>query len=354
MIDLNKLQPVKISTDINSYSSFVYGPAKIGKTTFIEQMAPGKVLHVMTEKRFKTLSGAFVIYVKNFTEFMQVMTQLRQPKFKKKFQIVSIDTVENLHRMLEKYVAQLFDETQVGERNDLFGKDWTMMKSLWFDNLKKIEKEGYVPNFVSHSVQEIVHIPKSEIVSSGKEVPTEYTEVKNKKDGKTYLEFNRYAPDMRDKDFAPINNMVDNILFLNNTIDDQGKTLRVIHLRPSLQWIAGSTFKHIAPTIPLTVEAYQNAVNEAISKESDNKDDYTDERQADADISEEEVSYKDLQKRLQDVALKFKNADKIPELLQISESFVGKGNRVTDLKESQKEVLQAVVEALESKVKTFK
>lgn len=354
MIDLNKLQPVKISTDANSYSSFVYGPPKIGKTTFVEQMAPGKVLHVMTEKRFKTLSGAFVIYVKNFTEFTQVMSQLRQPKFKKQFQIVSVDTVENLHRMLEKYVAQLFDETQVGERNDLFGKDWSTMKSLWFDNLKKIEKEGYVPNFVSHSVQGIVHIPKSEIVSSGKEIPTEYTEVKNKKDGKTYLEFSRYAPDMRDKEFAPINNMVDNILFLNNTIDDQGKTTRVIHLRPSLQWIAGSTFKHIEATIPLSVDAYQKAVHKAISKESDNKDDYTNERQADADIHEKEIPFKDLQKRLQAVALEFKKADKISELLEISESFVGKGNRVTDLKESQKEVLEAVVEALESKVKTFK
>lgn len=353
MVNLDKLEPVKVSTNIQSYSSFIFGPAKIGKTTFVENMAPGRVLHIMTEKRYKSLAGAMVVYVSSFPEYQQVMMQLRNKRFKEKFDIVSIDTVENLHRMLEKYVAQRFEENQVGERNDLFGQDWTMIKGMWFDALKKPEELGYVPNFVSHSVQEIVHIPKDEIQSTEEDTPTEYTEVRNKKDGKTYLEFNRFSPNLKDKDFAPINNMVDNILFFNDTINDQGESVRIIHTRPSLQWVAGSTFANIKPVIPMTVEDYSKALKEAIGKQSDNKEDFTDKRQSDADISTDEIPFKELEDRLQKVALKFKKAKKMQQLVEISESYVGKGNKVTDLKESQKEILQNVVQALENTASEF-
>ena len=348
MISLDKLEPVKISTDIDSYSSFIFGPAKIGKTTFVENMAPGRVLHIMTEMRFKSLGGAMVIYVSKFSDYLQVMTQLRNPKYREKFDIVSIDTVENLHRMLEKYVAQKFEEDQIGERNDLFGKDWSMLKGMWFDALKKPEELGYIPNFVSHSVQQTIHVPKDEIKSTGEDIPTEYTEVKNKKDGKTYLEFSRYAPNLKDKEFAPINNMVDNILFFNNTIDDQGNQIRVIHLRPSLQWVAGSTFKEIEPMIPLSVEDYGKALKKAIKKESSNKNDFTDKRQSDADINDKAVPFAELQNELQVVAKEYQKRNMFDKLTEISASVVGKGNKVTELKESQSEILETAINALKA------
>lgn len=42
-IDLLNIQPHKVSRDLSGYITFLYGPAKIGKTTFGSQM-PGYLI----------------------------------------------------------------------------------------------------------------------------------------------------------------------------------------------------------------------------------------------------------------------------------------------------------------------
>ena len=42
-IDLMKIQPHKVSRDLSGYITYLYGPGKIGKTTFGSQM-PGALL----------------------------------------------------------------------------------------------------------------------------------------------------------------------------------------------------------------------------------------------------------------------------------------------------------------------
>ena len=63
MIDLTKIEPNKVSTDPSSYSLLLYGPSKIGKTTFVQELFP-KVLHIMTEKRYGALAFEIVCYYK--------------------------------------------------------------------------------------------------------------------------------------------------------------------------------------------------------------------------------------------------------------------------------------------------
>ena len=48
-IDLMKIQPHKVSRDLSGYITYLYGPGKIGKTTFGSQM-PGALLLASTEK----------------------------------------------------------------------------------------------------------------------------------------------------------------------------------------------------------------------------------------------------------------------------------------------------------------
>lgn len=43
MIDLTNIQPHKVSRDLSGYITYIYGPGKIGKTTFGVQM-PGALL----------------------------------------------------------------------------------------------------------------------------------------------------------------------------------------------------------------------------------------------------------------------------------------------------------------------
>lgn len=81
-INLLNLEPIKASTDLASYTSFIYGVPKIGKTSFVHKLYGDRVLFIATEKRHKVLVGANVQYVSNWIEYLQVLAQLQNKKLK--------------------------------------------------------------------------------------------------------------------------------------------------------------------------------------------------------------------------------------------------------------------------------
>lgn len=348
-IDVLNIQPQKVSTDLNSYSMLVYGEPKIGKTTFIENLYGNRVLHIMTEKRYKALAGAMVQYVSNWTEYLTVMKQLKSPKAHEMFDVISIDTVENLYDFLEKYIAARYKERNIGEDKNIWGADWTDLKKSWKDGLMLIERSGYVPVFVSHATQNTVQIPKSAILDSDKNGLTSFKEVQKKDDNTQYIEFAKYVPDLKDKYMAPINKMVDNILFLSTTSDEQGKEHRVINTRSSLQWLAGSTFKNIQSPIPLSAEAYRKAVEDAISHYDDA--DKTSDRQADFDTKDEKLDFDALNAEAQKIAKAFYTAQKMDVITQIVNDVFGKGEKLTSATPQQVEQLAVAVGKMQDAAK---
>ena len=99
-------------------------------TTFVHDLYGDRVLHIMTEKRYKTLEGAYVQYVSSWAEYLQVMRQIKNKDIKEQFDVISVDTVDNLYGLLEKFVAAKWEEESVGERDDLWGKDWNDLRDM--------------------------------------------------------------------------------------------------------------------------------------------------------------------------------------------------------------------------------
>lgn len=340
VIDILGIEPVKVSTDLASYSTFIYGPAKIGKSTLVHELYGDRVLHVMTEKRYKTLSGAHVAYVSKWSEFLEVMGQLRKPQVKERYDVISIDTVDNLADYAEKYIASKWEEESIGERTDTWGGDWRELKQTWKDGLSMIEKNGFTAVFVSHSIQETTKIPVEDITEGDVNSLSDYSKVTEK--GVNYLEFLRYKPDLSDRYMNPINKMVDNILFLTNASDSSGNEKRVIRTRESLQWIAGSTFEGIQPVIDLNAKDYEDAVSEAI--QGYGKENLTEERQANFDVKTEELDFDALMEEAKDFATKFYNVDKLDLLNAEVESIFGVGNKLTEATPKQVELLAVAVD----------
>lgn len=341
-INLKGITPNKVSDDFGAYSTFIYGTAKIGKSTFINELYGDRVLQIFTEKRFQHLEGAYIQYVSTWQEFMTVMKQLKDPELKEKFDVVSIDTVENLFNMLEKHIAAKFDEEMIGSGSVGYGKDWTALKDTWKDGLALIEKNGYVPVFVSHSKQVTTQIPKSAIM--GNEADGIKGEIVEDKNGIEYLEFQKFVPDGPDRMMAPINKMADNILFMSVTADANGNEQRVISLRETLQWSAGSTFANIAPVIPLSADAYKKAVKDALGSidESKKTKDYV----SKADIQGEELDFTSLMNEMKELGGKFMEAGRQEELQQATEQAFGPGVRATEAKPSQVEIVKTLVDEL--------
>lgn len=345
MIDLKKITPNKVSTDLSSYSAFIYGEVKVGKSSLVHELYGDRVLHIMTEKRYKALDGAFVQYVSSWSEYLQVMRQLKDKQIQERFDVVSVDTVDNLYGFLEKFVAAKYQENSVGERDDLWGGDWTDLRNMWKDGLMKIEQAGYTPVFVSHAIQTTVQIPKSGILESEAAEIINGKEVLNKKDGQNYIEFTKYVPDLKDKVMAPINKMVDNILFLSQTVDETGQEQRVIHLRESMQWLAGSTFKNIKSPIPLSAKAYQKAVEDAINAVP--AESRKEEQFSDKDIVNEKPDFDDLMSEAKSIALAMNKSGKMDRVTAVVEKVFGINAKLTEATPEQLEQLFEAVQLME-------
>lgn len=349
MASIFEIEPNKVPTNPTEYSTFIYGTAKIGKTTFAYDMYGKRGLFIATEDRHKALPGAMVIRINSWVEYLKVMGELRNPKAKELYDVIILDTTENLYGMLEKYVAGLWKEKNVGERNDIWGKDWTDLKKMWKNGLNMIPDAGFVPCFIAHAAEQTVQIPASGVLKSDLEGAT--VELKTAKDpnneNKTLevYEFQKYMPDMKDKVFAPINKMVDNILFANTTLDvSTGQEQRVIYLRDTLQWMAGSTFKNIDPIIPLDAKEYDKAVKKALGKVS--KKDTTKESSRHVKT---ELDYDEIMAKVKSAGAAFHAAGKLDKLNNISESIFGIGEKMTDAPESQVEQLELALNKIEAK-----
>lgn len=339
-IDLLNLEPVKASTDLASYTMFIYGIPKIGKTTFVYNLYGDRVLFVATEKRHKVLVGANVQYISSWVEYLQVLSQLRNPKVKEKFDVIAIDTVENLYKMLEEYILAKYGKTEFGQVE--WGKDWVDLKNDWQKNIQKIERLGYTPVFIAHATQVTTKIPASGILKE--QVNDTMTLKKDRKTGEEYYEFIKYVPDLKDRVMAPINKMVDNILFMTITADEDGKEHRVIHLRETLQWQAGSTFEGIAPVIPLDAEAYKKAVEDAINKIDPAY--LKDERESLGIEQQEELDYDKLMKEAKELGVQFHKAGRMDEVNRIVEEVFGAGNKLTDATKEQVQPLFVAVQKM--------
>lgn len=346
MINLSNLTPNKVSTDVNSYSMLLYGESKSGKTTLVHNLYGNRVLHIMTEKRYKALEGAYVQYISSWSEYLQVMRELSTKKeLKDQFDVISIDTVENLYEYLEKFVAGKYEEENVGDRDDLWGKDWVDLRNMWKSGLLKIERAGFTPVFVSHAIQQTVQIPTSAVMSEeAREVPNA-SEIKDKKTGKAYIEFLQYQPDLKEKVLAPINKMVDNILYIALTVDENGKEQRVIHLRSTMQWQAGSTFKNIQSPIPLSAEAYKNAIEEAVNSIDDEFK--KEERFSDFDIKSEALDFDTLMTEAKSIAKTMATNNKMDVVTAVVEEVFGVGALLTQASPKQVELLSVAVSRLQ-------
>ena len=345
MMDLSHLKPIEVSTDPASYSMLLYAESKLGKSSFIHDLYGDDVLFAATEKRYAALEGAYVQPITNWADFLTFIRQVRKPDIKKKYKVIAIDTVENLYAFCDQYIAPQFDESSVGEGAVGYGKDWTALKNEWFRGIKALEGVGYTLVFVSHAVQNTVQVPADSLLDNDKADLEGAEKVKGDK-GENLLEFLQYQPDLKASALGIVSKSVDNILFAENTVDSKGNQVRVLHLRGTLQWQAGTTFKDIKPTILFSADAYKKAINDALSKYKHT----TTKRQSHADMKDVNYNFDDLMEQARSYALIFHNNDKMNEVAKIAKRDLKDGEKITQLPENRVQDLAIVVSDMKDKI----
>lgn len=335
--DLLNIEGNQVPTDAKSYSTFVYGYPKTGKTTFINDLYGEKVLFLATERRHDAIPNAHVINIDSWAEFLKVMKLLKDPKLHEKYDAIALDTVSRFEVYCEQYVLS---DLQIEDLSDAaWGKGFSAYNKELEKGLSLIEKSGYTPIFISHAKSETKKVLVSEATDEEKGVDGA-TVVKE--DGKQYVEYQKTVPDIKTKFFNMINRIADNILFLDLSVDSKGLEHRKIFYRDNLTHLAGATFRHMPETTELSADAYSNAVKKAI--ESEGKDNIVEgKREQSKGV---EYDFDSIMKEIAELGKQLQKDGKANERQKVIEEVLGKGRKVKDLDESQAEIASVLVDKL--------
>jgi hypothetical protein len=215
-------EPTIEASDFLDHLILLYGPPKIGKTTFSTEIE-GQYM-IATEPGFKSLKcrKTHITSWVGFRTFIETIE--KKKKLLKKLSLFSVDTVDNLAKFCMQYTC---GRLEIGHPSDLqWGKGWEAYRDEFTYWILRLCAIGKGVMFISHeSEKEIVH------------------------EG---IHTNKCVPALPKTCYTVINNLVDFIIRMGYDLDRKprskskkkdSKTLRCLLLRSHSLYDAGNRTK---------------------------------------------------------------------------------------------------------------
>ena len=321
-IDLLSIQPHKVSRDLSGYITFIYGPAKVGKTTFGSKM-PGHLL-LAFERGYNALPGVRAIDVTTWGEMKQIVRELKKPEVKEVYKSIIVDTADVAADVCQKYICNQLGIENIGD-GGWSTNGWAKYKKEFEDTFRTLTQLGYAVVFISHEKEKTIKL-------------------------QTGTEYQQMGSSMQTSAMAIVENMSDIIGYAHPIIDKNGESKRVLSLRsPDNTIRCGCRFRYIAPEIEFSYESLTKALNEAIDKEASetNNQFVTNDRQV-APILKE-YDYESLMAEFQDLVGSLMNKNPQfygPRITQVVDKYLGKGKKVSDATIEQAEFIALIIDEI--------
>ena len=230
----NKFLPAKKTKPNNAISDLsvlIYGPSKIGKSTWCSHAE--NAIFLATEPGLNHLE-VYQVPVTTWAEFAHVCDEIARGEHS--FSTVIIDTVDNLYKACEHYVCK---KNSIKHPSDLgFGKGYQFIRDEFSRALLKLALLPYGLILVSHSMER----------------------EKETKRGK----HTRTVPTVPESVRKFLVGMVDLILYcdIEHTDDPQGggRSSRVIKTKPHPDYDAGDRTGLLPEVLPLDFAAFAAAI----------------------------------------------------------------------------------------------
>lgn len=228
MLPKQKTPPKTTLTDL---TVLVYGPSKIGKSTWCSG-ADG-ALFLATEAGLNNLE-VFQTPIGAWDDLLLACKEIAEGQHD--FKTIALDTIDNAYRMCAEHICQKF---KIEHESDLgYGKGYALINNEFYRVLNKLSLLPYGLFLISHSQE--------------RELET--------RTGK----LTRVVPTLPDKARKIVLGMVDVILYcdLEVTTGDDGKAVsrRVVRTKPSMHYEAGDRTGRLPEVIDLDfrkfIEAY--------------------------------------------------------------------------------------------------
>ena len=322
-INLLNIEPHKVSRDLSGYITFIYGPAKVGKTTFGSKM-PGHLI-LAFERGYNAIPGAMVTDITSWGEMKQVVRELKKPEVKAVYKSIIVDTVDVAADACQKYVCNQLGIENIGD-GGWATNGWAKYKKEFEDTFRLLTQLGYAVVFISHDKEKTIKLQGQP-------------------------EYQQIGSSMQSSAMAIVENMSDIIGYAHPIYKD-GEYKRVLSLRsPDNTVRCGCRFRYIAPEVEFSYESLTKALNDAIDKEANetNNQFVTNERFETPVM--QEFNYEALIAEFQELvgSLMNKNANFYgPRITQIVDKYLGKGKKVSDASIDQAELISLIVDEIKT------
>lgn len=315
-INLLNIQPHKVSRDLSGYITYLYGAAKVGKTTLCSKFP--KSLILAFEKGYNTLPGVMVQDITRWSEFKETIRELKKPEVQQTFSTVIIDTVDVAGSLCDKYICSQLGIDSIGD-GGWKTNGWSKYKKELEECFRTITQLGYALVCISHDKDKTF----------------------TRKDG---TEYNQIVPTAQ----TSLNNIVKDMadLYLYATFDESTKTRKLIIRSLDNSVECGSRFKYMPHEIPLDYNELVKALNAAIDEEAaENDNEYVTNEKAPPIISEKIYDFDAMLAEFQDIVgdLMTANQSNGTKITAIVEKYLGKGKKVGDCTPDQSEQLDLIL-----------
>lgn len=306
-IDLTALEPQQISRNLKGKFIFIYGEAKIGKTSLASELE--KVLIASFEMGSNALHNVYVAPVRTWSDWKDMIRQLTRNKNKlnEKFNTIAIDTVDEAYKLCEKWVC---NQNGVESLKDIpWGGGYKILDDEFSSTLRELAFSGYGLFFISHSKEKTYKNDAGE-------------------------EYVKIVPALPERPFNIVNKMVDIIGYVRQIpiqIGEEIEQKRYLFLRGDDRFHAGSRFKYIEPKIELSYNNLVNAIYSAIDKEVAENGGTTTESENPYITNNFDVLMEDAKQLWNKATIN----DKVNDVLKILEEEFGKPTRFSEITANQ-------------------
>ena len=332
-INLLDITPHQVSRDLRGYSVFFYGDPKSGKTTIATKFP--RHLLLAFEKGYNAIPGAMAQPINTWGEFRKVLRQLKDEKVKEKFETIIIDTADIAYDYCEKYICANAKRGDGGVGVDSiadipFGKGYGFVSKEFDDCLRSIVQMGYGLVLISHAADK-----------------TFKDEAGN--------EYNQIVPTL-DKRARNIVSRLCDIIGYSRAVMENDKLVTKLFIRGTPRYMAGSRFKYTPDYIDFTYDALVKAIGDAIDEQmkTDGKEYFTDARN-NLHTEAIELDFDALLETFNSNLIEKESEEKFtsywqPRIVQITEKYLGKGQKVSNCSREQTEALDLIVSELKDLV----
>ena len=333
-INLLNITPHQVSRDMRGYSVFFYGDPKTGKTT-ISTKFPNHLL-LAFQKGFNAIPGAMAQPINSWAQFKKVLRQLKEPEVKEKFETIIIDTADVAYDYCQKYICANAKRADGGfgvdNISDIpYGKGFGMVGQEFDECLRSIVQMDYGLVMISHATD------KTFTDEQGHEI-------------------NKIVPTLDRRAKNIVSRMVDIYGYSRVVTNEKGENITKLFMRGTPRYEAGSRFKYTPDYIDFTYTDLVNAIGNAIDTQmkEEGKEYFTEERNNLYVDTTKELDFDELMNTfnqfIQDL-IKNNTEEEMetywqPRIIQITDKYLGRGNKVTNCSREQVEALSLIIDDL--------